>query len=86
MTRMRAKFQVSQLTAYKDKDGKTINEVLTMHAVCPTSFGPNGEHEDNDFARYSPGGSLSLTIANPELWDKFKHGDKFYMDFTPAEQ
>jgi hypothetical protein len=33
----------------------------------------------------SPGANLTIHIANPALWGKFKHGDKFYVDFTPAE-
>ena len=28
---------------------------------------------------------LSINIANPELWGKFAHGDRFYVDFTPAK-
>jgi hypothetical protein len=33
----------------------------------------------------SPGANLTIHIANPALWGKFKHGDKFYVDFTAAE-
>jgi hypothetical protein len=47
-------------------------------------FGPNGESEDNTFARYSPSGELTISITNPNLLGKFNPGDPFYLDFTPA--
>ena len=64
---------------------KTGSEVLTMAPVCKAGDYPeDGSDEDNSYARWSPAGSLSLTIANPNLFGKFKIGDKFYLDFTPA--
>ena len=87
---MRAKLQVGMVqehfmydpdpTAKKEKAGET----LTMHAVCKPTYADSEFDEDNTYARMSPGASLTINIANPELWGKFKHGDKFYVDFTPA--
>jgi hypothetical protein len=48
-------------------------------------YGPNGESEDNTFARYTPSGSAEYQITNPALAGSFKPGQKFYVDFTPAE-
>ena len=45
----------------------------------------DGLDEDNTFAKFSPSVDLGITIANPALWGKFAVGDKFYLDFTPAE-
>jgi hypothetical protein len=40
--------------------------------------------EDNTYAKFSPGANLSINIANQALWGRFKVGDRFYVDFTPA--
>ena len=83
---MRAKMQVNAVKRLVGADGNITGEELTAHPVCGNSpFGPNGESEDNTFARYTPSGSLSLTINNPELLGKIKPGQKFYVDFTAAE-
>ncbi len=79
MARMRAKFKVVSVERY---DGC---EVLNLSAVCANSYGPNGESEDNDFARYTPSGSLKMNINNPELLGKFNPEEKYYLDFTKAE-
>lgn len=61
-------------------------ETIKFRCVSDRSFGPEGESEDNTFARYSPSGSLEITITNSNLHGKFKPGQKFYLDFTEAAQ
>lgn len=57
-----------------------------MEPVCGNEpFGPEGESEDNTYARYTPSGEVCLDITNPALFGKFKEGQKFYADFTPAD-
>lgn len=75
---MRAKMEVENVlvTGY--------GETVQMKPVCSASFGPEGESEDNTFARYTPAGGLHLTITNPELLGKIRPGMKFYVDFTEA--
>jgi hypothetical protein len=79
MANMRAKVQVGsiEVTAYGEK--------LSLSPVCSSSFGPNGESEDNTFARFTPSGSIVLQINNPDLYGKFKPGQKFYVEFTEAQ-
>lgn len=78
---MRAKLEVKSVT--KPWEGA---EEVVMQPVCGTTpFGPNGESEDNSFARWTPTGNVTLTITNPDLHGKFQAGQKFYADFTPAE-
>lgn len=86
MTTMRAKFQVGFVHQhFSDKERTQVsNECLTMHAVCATKYEGEGADEDNTYARYSPSANLTINIANPALFGKFKAGDKFYVDFTPA--
>lgn len=80
MPEMRAKMQISHVDKH---DGG--NETLHFHAVAKSDGYPaDGSDEDNSYARWSPSGSLTLQVANPNLWGKFKAGDKFYLDFTRA--
>ena len=76
---MRAKFYISEIKRYNG------SEVLTMSAVGPSSYPNDGSDEDNTYAKWSPQASLSLTITNPALCNKFNPGEKFYVDFTPAD-
>ena len=75
---MRAKMTVESVKDF----GNNCQQVV-MHPVCGNKpFGPNGESEDNTFARFSPSGELKLTITNPDLAGKIKPGSTFYLDFT----
>lgn len=60
-------------------------EQLSFYAVTNKPLGPNGENEDNTFARYTPSASLQMTISNPELVGKFKPGQNFYVRFEEAD-
>lgn len=95
MTTMRAKLQVGMVqehrTNYDEQNNKLpegesrkYGETLCMHAVAKNGYDATGLDEDNTYAKMSPGAALSINIANPALWGKFKHGDKFYVDFTAA--
>jgi hypothetical protein len=77
---MRAKMQVRSVTTYGD-----TQQNVHMAAVTTQPFGPNGESEDNTFARYTPMAELTMTINNPALLGKLTEGQKLYVDFTPAE-
>jgi hypothetical protein len=77
---MRAKFQVNKIERFEGSDR------ITCNAVCRSSAYPaDGLDEDNTYAKFSPSGELSLTIANPALLGKIAPGAKFYLDFTPAD-
>lgn len=65
-------------------DHAKSQETLTMHAVAASKYPEDGSDEDNTFAKFSPGATLSINIANPALFGKFKVGDTYYVDFTPA--
>lgn len=77
---MRAKMRVLSVS------GTETYESISMMAVCGKEpFGPQGESEDNTFARYTPSASLSMSITNPALIGKIKADDVFYVDFTKVE-
>jgi hypothetical protein len=48
-------------------------------------YPPDGLDEDNTYAKFSPSADFRLTVANPALHGTFERGQKFYVDFTPAE-
>ena len=82
---MRAKLQVGHVLQHYGTDGTTkTQETVMMHAVSASKYPEDGSDEDNTYAKFSPGASLSINIANPALFGKFKHGQKFYADFTEA--
>ena len=79
---MRAKMAVQSVSKQGD-----AQESLSMGAVTGKGpFGAKGESEDNTYARYTPSGSISLSITNPALIGRFKVGQKFYVDFTEAPE
>lgn len=81
MAIMRAKMEVRAV----EKSSPTVLK-LTMAAVCGKDpFGPDGESEDNTYARWTPTATVEMYITNPNLVDKFKQGQKLYVDFTEAE-
>ncbi|MCA0278431.1 MAG: hypothetical protein LCH86_20740 [Proteobacteria bacterium] len=78
-TTMRAKMKVSRVERWDGADK------VTMNAVCRTSGYPaDGSDEDNTYAKFSPQGELTLTIANPALVGMIEPGTTYYLDFTPA--
>ena len=81
-TTMRAKMKV--VSADRPEGASHLN--LKMSAVYRDGAYPeDGSDEDNTFARWTPQADLSMSINNPNLIDKFEVGQKFYVDFTPAE-
>lgn len=84
MKPMRAKMYVEKVVRHQAAPGQSCEEVH-FRCVSDSKYGPNGESEDNTFARYSPSGELRITITNPALAGAFTPGEKTYVDFTPAE-
>ena len=85
MTAMRAKVKITGIKPYPET-GEVSSEALTFNFPAKDSPYPaDGSDEDQQFARFSPAGALSLTIANPALLGKFAVGDTFYLDFVPVE-
>lgn len=80
MTTMRAKMQIASVTKHSE-----TCEQLKFHGVAATSYPADGSDEDNTFAKFSPSVSLDITITNPALIGAFEPGQRFYVDFTPAQ-
>lgn len=71
----RAKFRVDsvELNEYAD--------IVKFSAV----YGGTSNAEDNTFSEATPSASCSLTVSNKAVRGQFKPGQKFYVDFIPAE-
>lgn len=74
---MRAKMKVQSVTLTE------YGEILKMNPVCKSGLYPaDGTDEDNTYAKFSPSGSLELTVNNPALHGQIKPGQTYYLDFT----
>jgi hypothetical protein len=74
----RALFVVNDLLERKDKDGNTMGIVVKMN--------PSYENGVNKaFWEATPTGNLEMQINNPAVFDFFRPGSKFWIDFSPAE-
>jgi len=80
MAHMRAKMRVSAIKVWNDQQ----EDVSMMAVTGKDPFGPDGESEDNSYARWTPSGTLTLSITNPALRGSFHEGQTFYLDFTEA--
>ena len=76
--------QVLKVEEEKDAGGTVYGTNLQLMAVGDKAFDADGNSEDNMFARWTPSASLTMSISNPNLFGKFKTGQKFYVDFTEA--
>jgi hypothetical protein len=85
---MRAKFRVSSVNPPSVPVSEGISmapaQTVKAHPVAASGYPADGSDENNSYAKWSPSGSLELTITNPALSNKIKEGDVFYLDFTPA--
>lgn len=82
---MRAKVRITSIKPYPE-EGTPTQEALTFNFPSKDgSYPADGSDEDQTFAKYSPAGALSLTVASPNLVGKFAVGDTFYLDFVPIQ-
>lgn len=78
---MRAKMKITRIEKFE-----AGTERLYMSAVGrKTTYPEDGSDEDNTFARFTPNGEVTLSIANPALQGKFEPGETYYLDFTRAD-
>lgn len=83
---MKAKMQVSNVKNINDDKGNLFGIELEMFPVGDKPYDANGESDDNTYSRWTPSGKLNLAITNSNLFDSFKLGQKFYLEFTKANE
>jgi hypothetical protein len=85
-TTMRAKLLVQSVAIQKDDKDQTVLEAVRFCGVTKSDgYDELGLDEDNTYAKYSPDAEFKVTILNPALFGKFQYGQKYYVDFIPAE-
>ena len=72
---VRAKFKVESV-----KQGGDTYEVR----MAPVYGNDDPEHENTQFFKYTPAGSIALFVVRPETAGRFEVGKEYYVDFTPA--
>lgn len=72
---IKAKFKV---TTVKHVDWSDAVRVIELSAVT------SGSKENADWSKWTPAGSISLTIDNPVASDQLKLGSEVYVELTPA--
>lgn len=73
-----AKFRVQSRTesaSWTGEKGKTQESVKLMAVSDPAN---------ENWSKWTPAGSIELTITNPAALDQFKVGEEFLVTFTPA--
>lgn len=80
MSPVRAKFRVTQ-TVQNAAHGKHEKPTHTIRLSPVTSGSP----ENEEFYKWTPGGSIELSVVNDETAQQFELGQEYYVDFTPAE-
>lgn len=74
---VRAKFRVNKITRVDWNSDITV--------VSMTAVNDDGIEENKRYHKYSPSGSLEITIDNPPASEYFKLGKSYYLDFTEVE-
>ena len=78
---MRAKARVINVIQHNEE----CEEIHFIGVTPEDGYPEDGTDENNTYARWTPHFDLSMTIQNPNLIGKIKHGDEFYIDFTKVE-
>ena len=73
---VRAKFRCTSITIFEGESRE--------YSFSPV-YGADGS-ANADWSKWTPNGSLQMTINNPACFDKFETGREYYLDFTPAEE
>lgn len=83
---MRAKFYVQKAEKLTNKEGEVGCVMVDFTAIggntVNSGYPSDGADEDNNYAKWTPSAHLSMIIQNPNLFNSFEVGDKFYVDFT----
>jgi hypothetical protein len=82
---MRAKFEVLNCQQMSDATGAVTAVKVKMLPVSG-NYDKEGYSEDNEFSKWTPSGMIELDITNPNLFNRFERGQKYYADFTEVEE
>lgn len=64
-----------------EKTGSNENEQYSIRLTPVTS----GSKENETFYKYTPGGTVIMEVVSPEVAERFKVGEEYYLDFTEVK-
>lgn len=64
---------------------KEMREQGAEQVAALTFYASYGEGKDNkDWSKWTPSGTLTMTISNPAAFEWFEPGKEYYLDFSEA--
>lgn len=76
---LRCKMRVSEVVHTIESDGSTNQERVTLSAV----YGKEGT-DNAQWSKWTPSANFTITINNPDAFNKLSKGHEYFVDFTPA--
>lgn len=76
---IRAKMSVSSVTRNADNVGNISSETVTLNAVY------GGSDENKQWSKWTPSGSLTLTINNSDAFGRLLPGQFYFVDMIPTD-
>jgi len=76
---VRAKFVVESYETRKSNTRDPESEELRTLKLVAVS---DGSEENKKFFRWTPNGTISIGVLNPEAWKQLELGKSYYVDFT----
>lgn len=76
---VRAKFKVDAI-----KTTLSNKEKLFTIKLSPVYGNNDPDHENTKFYRWTPSGSINLSVVREETANAFELGKEYYIDFTPS--
>lgn len=78
--KMRAKVKLSSVQRFEHSEQLIFNAVSKS-----TAYPEDGSDEDNTYAKFTPQAEFKITVTNPDLVGGSEPGEKYYVDFSPAD-
>ncbi len=79
---LRAKMVVNSVKSVADQNGQKSMEELGLSAVYSNEDGsPNKQ-----WSKWTPSANFTMTISNPEAFDKLLPGQFVFVDLIPCEK
>lgn len=79
---VRAKFRCVEKTSRTSSSGYGDPKPVDTEEV---KFQAVMGDENKEWSKWTPSGSLSMSITNPAALEQFVVGKDYFLDFTPAE-
>jgi hypothetical protein len=79
---LRLKMSVGSVNSSADQNGEKYQEEISLNAVYNSD--PNSANAQ--WSKWTPCGSLSMTISNPQAFGKLRSGQFVFVDLTPTDK